>query len=54
MQDAVKLTFLLVYLLAGFGTQVGLPAGGFHPSMRGGASVREQWLQRCSMYRGRH
>ena len=30
MQDAVKLTFLLVYLLAGFGTQVGLPAGLLH------------------------
>jgi uncharacterized protein YhhL (DUF1145 family) len=30
MQDAIKLTVLLVYLLAGFGTQVGLPAGVLH------------------------
>jgi uncharacterized protein YhhL (DUF1145 family) len=30
MQDALKLTTLLVYLLAGFGAQVGLSAGLLH------------------------
>jgi uncharacterized protein YhhL (DUF1145 family) len=30
MQDAVKVTTLLVYLLAGFGTQLGLQAGLLH------------------------
>jgi uncharacterized protein YhhL (DUF1145 family) len=30
MQDAIKLTCILVYLLAGFGTQLGLPAGPLH------------------------